>query len=163
MAAIGQPTNPTAPRPPVHGEVQEIEAQESSAPTGPEQRGRPANPPTFEVETGETPLAANTGSVGEVVPPKNGAFPQSMARPSTREEQISVALLGLGTLSTMGRRLAYALSGFPQERVQMEVPPRNMNPQAGMPQAGGARLPEESLPATAEETAQDQAVAEETT
>jgi len=131
----------------VQGEAGAMEEQTQGAPIGPEQRGRPANPPTLTIPQMPVENApVNAGTIAEVVPQRSAVAHAAMARPSTPEESVGVALLGLPGLSTTGRRLAMHLAGFPQADMFTEtpgreafVPPVMVNPDEW---AGGIPVPE---------------------
>ncbi len=161
MAAIGAPTNETAARPMVQGEAGAIEEQQQAVPTGPEQRGRPANPLTIEATPQQGTVPQNSGLISEVVPGRAAMPPAALrARPSSVEEQVGVAMLGLGTLTTVGRRLALALSGFPQEGLPQEVPPRDLYAPAA-PEPLSYEPVGDAVPLSSEETQAEEAAAQE--
>lgn len=134
--AVGQPTNATAQRRPVHGEVAATEEQMAGAPLGPEQRGRPPAPPT--VEPVDVDLAE--GPTSNVVPTRPIAQTPNNARPATREEMIASAVSGLGEVSPITRRLALGLQGIPQPGVLPEVLPRYMQTQPTVPTEAGSSV-----------------------
>lgn len=149
MAGVEQPTNPGVSREPYSGEQAQIEEQQAGAPVGPEQRGRPANPPNLAVPP---PPAANVnrGSVSEVMPPREMPPVSMYARPSTIQEQVGQAILGLGTITPDARRLALALIGFGQQNVVPEVMPRRSRLMNPVMAASPEPVPEETAPSTAE-------------
>ncbi len=121
MPAIEQPTNPTAQREPVHGEVAATEEQQQAAPIGPEQRGRPAKPRVELPPPGEATVPTNDGQIASVVPFRENPWPTSRTTlPASVEQQVGLAMLGLGALTTVGRRFALAMTGFPQQNVNVE-------------------------------------------
>lgn len=159
MAYIGAPTNPTDQRDPVHGEVAEIEQQEAAAPTGPDQRGREPNPMNA-LDVATAPPPAEPQVMSGVTPPMGEPYPTGRVRPTTIEEQVGMAMLGMGSLTTMGKRMAYALYGKLQEPgVQTETPPRDLWADSLLPNVSGIAPPEGAEPMTEEEEAAEQAMA----
>ena len=123
MAGVEQPTNATAPRQETHGERAAIEEQEQAVPTGPEQRGRPAEPQDI---APAPPSAFTRGTVSEVMPGNDTPPVSPQARMTTRDQEIAIAILGMGAVSPITRRLAMALEGIPQQGIFSETLPRDL-------------------------------------
>lgn len=165
--AVEQPTNATDPRQPVQGEVAATEEQKAAAPIAPSPAPGPSTTPVAR------PQATNYGTVSAVMPTgQTPPVPQSY-RPTTREAQIGQAILGMGQIGPVTRRLAMALTGSLQAGVIPEVLPEYITNTASPVVSPGTEVPMETEANTgttgeqmvtqAEQTTQEPASAEEAT